>query len=375
KGMDKMIVSDSNDIIITNDGSTILDKMDIEHPAADMIVEVAESQETEVGDGTTTATVLAGELLSEADDLLDDDIHPTTIVEGYHEAYEASLDAVDDMVLEEEVDDETLRAVAESSMTGKSIGDITVENLAQSVVEAVRRVESDAGVEREDIHVTAQSGKSSTATEHVEGVVFESEPTSDNMRREADDATVAVVDSPLEQRETEIDAEYSIDSADQLTSAIETEEEELGEYVEALKNADADVVFVTDDVADYVSSSLAAEGILAFDGVDDEDAEAVSKATGARRVTMVEDIDGDDLGHADSVRAESYDDDVVVVEGGEETQTVTLFVRGGTEHVLDELERAVEDGIDATVAALGGGVVPGAGSVEVAVAEEVRDAA
>ena len=176
RGMDKMLVSDSGDVVITNDGATILEEMDIEHPAAEMIVEVAATQEDEVGDGTTTASVLAGQLLAQAEDLLDDDVHPTTIVEGYHAASQLALDAVDDLVLDEELDDELLTSVAASSMTGKGTGDMDATSLAETVVAAVRHAETDAGVARDDIALRTQTGAGASATELVEGVITEEEP-------------------------------------------------------------------------------------------------------------------------------------------------------------------------------------------------------
>src|SRR6056297_1796651 len=169
RGMDKMLVSDSGDVVITNDGATILEEMDIEHPAAQMIVEVADSQEEEVGDGTTTASVLAGQLLVQAEDLLEDDVHPTTIVEGYNEAAQLALEAIEDVTLDEELDDDLLESVAESSMTGKGTGDIEADALAETIVAAVQQVRTDSGVDRDSITVRTQTGASSSATELVQG--------------------------------------------------------------------------------------------------------------------------------------------------------------------------------------------------------------
>lgn len=165
RGMDKMLVSDSGDVVITNDGATILDEMDIEHPAAQMIVEVATTQEEEVGDGTTTAAVLAGELLSRAEDLLDDDVHPTAIVEGYHEAVSIAQEAIDEQVLDEDIDDDLLEDVAVTSMTGKGTGDIGAAPLAETVVGAIRMVEEEDGVKRDNVRVRTQTDASSSATE------------------------------------------------------------------------------------------------------------------------------------------------------------------------------------------------------------------
>ncbi|MFW6321249.1 MAG: thermosome subunit alpha [Halohasta sp.] len=374
RGMDKMLVTSSGDVTITNDGATILNEMDIEHPAAQMIVEVAETQEVEVGDGTTTAAVLAGELLSQAEELLDSDLHPTVIVEGYHEAARLAGEAIDQQVLDIDLDDEILEAVAESSMTGKGTGDITAELLAEKVVAAVRQVAGDDRVDREDIRIHTQTGAASSATELVDGVVLDEEPANANMPRSVEDATVAILETKLDVRTGEADAEYSISSVDQLDAAIEAETNELRGYAETLSEAGVDVVFCTKKIEDRVAGYLADAGILAFSNISSKKAKAIAKATGAKHLGTVEGIEGSDLGTVESISIEKYDeDDVAFIAGGSDTDYVTLFVRGSTDHVIDELERALNDAIDVTIAALNeGGVVPGAGSTEVAVSDYIR---
>jgi len=383
RGMDKMLVSDSGDVVITNDGATILSEMDIEHPAAQMIVEVADSQEEEVGDGTTTASVLAGQLLVQAEDLLDDDVHPTTIVEGYNEAANLALEAIESVTLEDELDDELLEAVAESSMTGKGTGDIEADALAETIVAAVQQVRTDDGVDRDSITVRTQTGASSSATELVQGVIVDEEPAHADMPRTVEDATVAVLDLDLEIRESNIDAEYDITSVDQLEAAIEAEEGELRGYAEKVADAGVDVAFVTGDIEDRVASYLAKQDILAFDSVGDSDAKAVAKATGAKTIGSVDDLEADDLGRADEIRVETFgEDELAFVEGGAAAESVTVFARGGTERVGqralelvgDELERALTDALDVVTAALDrGGAVPGAGATEIAIADHVRE--
>jgi thermosome len=375
RGMDKMLVSDSGDVVITNDGATILEEMDIEHPAAQMIVEVATTQEEEVGDGTTTAAVLSGELLSRAEDLLDDDVHPTAIVEGYHEAVRIAQDAIDEQVLDDDIDDELLANVAVTSMTGKGTGDVGAVPLAETVVQAVRMVEGDAGVERDNVRVRTQTGASSSATELVEGVISEEEPLHENMPRRVEDATIAVLDLDLEIRESNMDAEYNVTSVDQLTAAMDAEEGELRGYADTVVDAGVDVAFVTGDVDDRVASFLASQDVLAFDSVDDDEATAISRATGASRVGALDDLADDDFGQADLVRVEMFgDDELAFVEGGAKAEAVTVFARGGTDHVTDELERALNDGLDVVTASLDkGGVVPGAGAIEIAIADQIRE--
>jgi thermosome len=376
RGMDKMLVSDSGDVVITNDGATILGEMDIEHPAAQMIVEVAETQEEEVGDGTTTAAVLAGQLLAKAESLLDDDVHPTTIVEGYHEAAELAHEAVDDLVLGGDVDDERLAGVAETSMTGKGTGDVDPEVLAETVVKAIRQVEDD-GVARNDVTVRTQTGASSSATGLVEGVISEEEPVREDMPATVENASIAVLDVEFDIRESNVDAEYDVQSVDQLNAAIDAEESQFAQYADALVDLDVDVAFVTESIDDRAAAYLAEEDILTFESVDDDEAKSITQVTGASRVGAIDDLEEGDLGSAEEVRVESFaDDDLVFIEGGSAAESVTVFARGGTEHVTDELERALHDGLDVVTAALdSGGVVPGGGASEVAIAAHIRDQA
>ncbi|MEF8782820.1 MAG: thermosome subunit alpha [Haloarculaceae archaeon] len=374
RGMDKMLVSDDGDVVITNDGATILEEMDIEHPAAQMLSEVAETQEEEVGDGTTTAAVLAGELLSQAEDLLEEDVHPTTIVEGYYQAAEFADEAVEEVTLDAEVDDDQLVEVAESSMTGKGTGDIAADRLAQTVVEAVGYVR-DGGVERDNITIHAQAGASSSATELVEGVIVDEEPVNDDMPRSLEDAAIAVLDADFEVKESNVDAEYSVSNVDQLNAALEAEEGELQSYAEDLEAADVDVAFVDGDIEDRVGSYLAERDILAFESVSSDDAKSIASATGATRVGSIETLESNDLGEAETIRVEKFgDDEQVFVEGGGAAESVTIFARGGTEHVVDELERALRDALDVVTAAIeAGGVVAGAGATEIAVADYIRE--
>ena len=348
-------------------------EMDIEQPAAQMLVEVAETQEEEVGDGTTTASVLAGELLSEAESLLDDDVHPTTIVEGYHRASAIAQEAVEDAVLATDLDDDQLLHVAESSMTGKGTGDIAARDLAETVVEAVRHVE-EGPVARESITVHTQVGGSSSATELVEGVIVDEDRASEAMPRSVEDAAIAVLEADLEVAESNVDAEYQVSNVDQLNAAIEAETEQLQGYADALADSGADVVFVDGDIDDHVAAALAEHGLLVFEGVDGDTATSVCAATGASRVGSVDTLEADDLGQADSVHVEKFgDEELVFIEGGAAAEAVTVFARGGTEHVVDELERALNDALDVVTAALdAGGVVPGAGATEIAIAAHIR---
>jgi len=375
--MDKMLVDSSGTVVITNDGATILDEMDIDHPAAQMMVEVAETQEEAVGDGTTTAAVLVGELLSRAEDLLEDELHPTVVVEGYAEAARLAATAIDEQVIDGDIDTDLLEAVAESSMTGKGTGDVTARDLAELVVEAVEHVATDHGVDDDAIHIQPRSGAASSATELVDGVVFEDEPTHDSMPRTVEDASFAVLETKLEVRQGDIDAEYALGSVDELTAALEAEDAELRGYADTLSAAGVDVLVCRKAIDDRVAGHLGDSGILAFESVSSSDADDIARVSGASRLGTLDGLTADDLGHAEAVTVEPADDDddIVSVRGGDASEAVTLLVRGSTEHVVDELERAVTDAVDVVIAARESGVVPGAGATEIAISTHLRAAA
>ncbi len=370
-GMDKMLVADG-DVVVTNDGATILEEMDIEHPAADMIAEVAGSQDDEIGDGTTTAAVLTGELLSEAEDLVENDIHPTAIVEGFGRGREIALQTIDEEILGGDVDDDVLRQVAESAMTGKSTGGATPEQLAAAVVEAVSLVDGDG----DDVEVLARSGRSSTATDVFGGIAVDDELEREDVPRRYEDATIAVLDQGLEQPEANVEFEYDITDTGQVGDATAGEQARLDRYVDLLVDHGVDVVYSSDEVEDYVAARLAEHDIMSVSYVRDKEMPAFARAVGASRITNIAEATADDFGHADVVRRERYDDEDLTFFENEGAGLVTLFVRGGTGYVVDELERAVQDGVDAVVSAANGdGVVAGAGAIEIAVSNALRDEA
>ncbi|MFB6162434.1 MAG: thermosome subunit alpha, partial [Halococcoides sp.] len=373
RGMDKMLVSDDGDVVITNDGATILEEMDIEHPAAQMIVEVAETQEDDVGDGTTTASVIAGELLSQAQDLLDDDVHPTTVVEGYYDAADLAHEAVDEVVLSGDLSDDQLVQVTKSSMTGKGTGDVEADPLAETAVEAVRHIDRFDGT-RDDIDIEGKVGGSSSQTELIEGVLIEEDPAHENMPVSLEDATIGIVDDELTLKESEIDASYDVSSVDQFDAALDSEQAELDSYVEAIDEVGVDVLVTGRKIADRVQTGLSRAGILALQNVKDQDMASIHRSTGASRVSSVDELEADDLGTADRVHVEGPEgDEIVFFEGGAGSESVTLYARGGTDHVVDELERALSDAVDVALAAIqSGNVVPGAGATEITVADYLR---
>ncbi|PGF16128.1 thermosome subunit [Natrinema sp. CBA1119] len=375
KGMDKMLVDSSGNVIVTNDGVTLLSEMEIDHPAADMIVEVAETQEEEVGDGTTSAVVIAGELLSQAEDLLDQDIHATTLAQGYREAAEEATAALEEIAIDvDEGDTEILEQIAATAMTGKG-AENAKDLLSELIVEAVRAVADDEGVDTDNIKVEKVVGGSVENSELVEGVIVDKERVSDNMPYFAEDADVAIVNGDLEIKETEIDAEVNVTDPDQLEQFLEQEEAQLREMAEKVADVGADVVFVDGGIDDMAQHYLAQEGIIAVRRVKSSDQAQLARATGATPVSSVDDLTEDDLGAAGSVaQKEIAGDQRIFVEDVEDAKAVTLILRGGTEHVIDEIDRAVEDSLGVVRTTLEDGkVLAGGGAPEIDVSLSLRD--
>ncbi|WP_049941798.1 thermosome subunit alpha [Haloterrigena turkmenica] len=375
KGMDKMLVDSTGNVIVTNDGVTLLSEMEIDHPAADMIVEVAETQEDEVGDGTTSAVVIAGELLSQAEELLDQDIHATTLAQGYRQAAEEATEALEEVAIDvEEDDDEILEQIAATAMTGKG-AESARDLLSRLVVEAVQAVADDDGVDTDNIKVEKVVGGSIENSELVEGVIIDKERVSDSMPYFAEDADVAIIDGDLEIKETEIDAEVNVTDPDQLEQFLEQEEQQLKEMAEGIAAAGADVVFVDGGIDDMAQHYLAQEGIIAVRRVKASDQSQLARATGATPVSSVDDLTEDDLGFAGSVaQKEIAGDQRIFVEDVDDAKAVTLILRGGTDHVIDEVDRAIEDSLGVVRTTLEDGkVVAGGGAPEVDLSLSLRD--
>ncbi|QGA80244.1 thermosome subunit alpha [Candidatus Nanohalobium constans] len=379
KGMDKMMVNSVGDLVVTNDGVTILDEMDLDHPAAKMMVEVAETQEEEVGDGTTTAVVLAGELLKQSEDLLDQEIHPTVITKGYRLAREKSNEVLDDIAEEVDLsDDEVLQRVAMTAMTGKS-AETARDYLADIAVQAVKGVaeerENKFVVDRDMIKLEKNEGASVEDTELVNGVILNKEKVHGGMPEKVDEAKIALLDSPIEVRETETDAEINISDPGQMKNFVEQEEEQLKEMVESIDQAGANVVLCQKGIDDMAQHFLAKKGIYAVRRVSSGDMDKLAKATDANIVTSINEIESSDLGNAGTVEQRKVGgDSMTFVQDCPEAKSVSILIRGGTEHVVDEIERAMEDAIGGVSSALRNGrVVGGGGATEVELAQELRD--
>ena len=375
KGMDKMLVDSGGSVVVTNDGVTILKEMDIDHPAANMIVEVSETQEDEVGDGTTSAVVVAGELLDQAEELLDQDIHATTLAQGYRQAAEEAKSILEEDAIDVSADDrDTLVEIAQTAMTGKG-AENAKDLLADLVVDAVLAVADDDDIDTENVSVEKVVGSSVDESELVEGVIVDKERVDENMPYAVEDATVALFDGDIEVKETEIDAEVNVTDPDQRQQFLDQEEEQLREMVDHLVDIGADVVFVGDGIDDMAQHYLAQEGILAVRRAKSDDLNRLARATGGRVVSNLEDIESDDLGFAGSVAQKDVGgDERIFVEDVEEAKSVTLILRGGTEHVVDEIERAIEDSLGVVrTTLLDGQVLPGGGAPEAELALQLRD--
>jgi thermosome len=375
KGMDKMLVDSTGNVVVTNDGVTILDEMDIEHPAANMIVEVAQTQEDEVGDGTTTAVVISGELLTKAEDLLDQDIHATILAQGYRQAAEKAKEILEDMAIEVGEDDtDLLEQIAATAMTGKG-AESAKDTLAGLVVDAVRAVADEEGIDTDNIKVEKVVGSSIDQSELVEGVIVDKERVHDNMPYAVEDANIALLDTAIEVPETELDTEVNVTDPDQLQQFLDQEEKQLKEMVDNIVDAGADVVFCQKGIDDMAQHYLAQEGVLAVRRAKKSDVKALSRATGARVVSNIDDITEDDLGFAGSVAEKDIGGDQrIFVEDVDDARAVTMILRGGTDHVVDEVERAIEDSLGVVSVTLEDGkVLPGGGAPETELALGLRD--
>ncbi|MCU4742346.1 thermosome subunit alpha [Natronoglomus mannanivorans] len=375
KGMDKMLVGSSGNVVVTNDGVTILKEMDIDHPAANMIVEVAETQEDEVGDGTTSAVVVSGELLKRAEELLEQDIHATTLAQGYRQAAEEATDALEEIAIDvDETDTDILHQIAATAMTGKG-AENAKELLADLVVNAVQAVADDDDIDTDNVQIEKVVGGSVENSELVEGVIIGKERVSENMPYFVEDANVALVDDALEVKETEIDAEVNVTDPDQLQEFLDQEEEQLKEMVDQLVDVGVDAVFVNGAIDDMAQHYLAEEGILGVRRVKASDMGRLTRSTGARPVSTLDDLSEDHLGFAGSVAQKDVGGDQrIFVEDVEDAKAVTLILRGGTEHVIDEIDRAIEDSLGVVRTTLEDGkVLAGGGAPEVDLALSLRD--
>ncbi|ABL78095.1 thermosome subunit beta [Thermofilum pendens] len=378
KGMDKMLIDTLGDITVSNDGATILDEMDVQHPIAKLMVEVAKAQDKEVGDGTTTAVVLTGELLKEAEKLLEKNIHPTIIVSGYKKAAEKAREILASKAIKVDLNDtETLKKVAATSMRSKAVAALR-DYFADIAVKAVKQVAEVVNgkyvVDIDNIQIIKKKGGAFLDTQLIYGIVVDKEVVHPGMPKRVTNAKIALLDAPLEVEKTEIDAEIRISSPDQMHQFLEEEEKILRDMVEKIKESGANVVFCQKGIDDVAQYYLAKAGILAVRRVKKSDMEKLARATGARILTRVEDITPEALGRAELVEERKVaDEKMVFVEGCPNPKSVTILVRGGFERAVDEAERSIKDALYAVADVLKHPyIVPGGGAIEAELARELR---
>ena len=379
KGMDKMLVDSLGNVTVTNDGVTILQEMHIEHPAAKMIVEVAKTQENEVGDGTTTAVVLAGELLVNAEKLLDQKIHPTVIIKGYRLAAERALVELQKLAHDVTIKDETtLNHIAGTAMTGKG-AEAAREHLSILAVKAIKHVARDTNghtrVDLDDITFVVSVGAPIEDTTLIEGIVLDKEPVHPGMPRRLENPKVLLLDLAVEIKDMETDAKISITDPKQLQQFFDMEETMLREMVERIVSSGAKVVCCQKGVEDLAAYHLSKAGVLAVRRVRKSDLEKLAKATGASIVSDMKDISKTVLGSAGLVEERRVGENpMIFIEKCPAAKAVTFLVRGGTEHVAEEARRAITDAVGDLRATLETRkAVAGAGACEIALARRIRE--
>ncbi|MDI9619876.1 MAG: thermosome subunit beta [Candidatus Nezhaarchaeota archaeon] len=379
RGMDKMLVDSLGDVTITNDGATVLDEMDIQHPAAKMLVEIAKAQDEEVGDGTTTVVVLAGELLKRAEELMAKNIHPTIIIDGYSRALNFCQSELDKVSLPVSLkDDKILKLIAETSMHAKVVSSVR-DYLSNLTVEAIKQIveERDGKLvaDVDQVQLVKKQGGSILDTKLVQGVIVDKEVVHTGMPRRVENAKIALLDCPMEVEKTEIDAEIRISDPSQMKAFIEEEEKILKDMVEKIKNIGANVVFCQKGIDDVAQHYLAKAGILAARRVKKSDMEKLARATGARIVTSIDDLTAKDLGHAELVEERKIaDEKMIFVEKCQNPKSVAILIRGGLEKFIDEAERALKDALSAVADAVEcGRYIAGGGATEMEMAKRLRE--
>ena len=377
KGMDKMLVDSMGDVVITNDGATILKEMDIEHPAAKMIIEVAKTQEQHCFDGTTTAVVLSGELLKRSEDLIEQNVHPTVICEGFRLAAEKAVDLLESHGIATKNDDSVLMEVAKTALTGKSAGAVKsfMADICVRSVNAVGLIEGDQRiVDLSDIKVEKRQGGSIKDSTLIDGIILDKERVHAGMPRSVKGAKIALVNSAIEVKKTEVDAKIQITDPNQLSKFLEEEENYIKGLVEKIKNSGANVLICQKGIDELAQHYMAKEGIFAIRRAKKSDMEALSKATSGKIVTNLDDLTGEDRGNAEKVEEKKIgESEMTFITGCPEAKSVSVLLRGGTEHVVDEIRRAFDDAVGVvSVAWEDGAVLTGGGSVLAALSRDLR---
>ena len=378
RGMDKMLIDSLGDITITSDGAKVLEEVDVQHPAAKMMIEVAKTQDKEVGDGTTTAVVLAGELLKKAEELLDQDIHPSLIVSGYQKAADKAVSVLEKVALPVDMDDrETLLKLANTSMRSKSVASARV-HLGELVVDAIKQIieKRDGTVlaDVDNVQIVKKEGKSLEETELIRGIIIDKEVVHDAMPKKIKNAKIALVNVALEIEKTEIDAEIRIKTPESIKAFLDQESEMLKKMVDRVVASGANVLLAQKGIDDMAQHFLSKASVMAARRVKESDMEKLAKATGGRMVNNLADLKPSDLGHCGMVEERKVGNDkMIFVEDCKNPQAVAIFVRAGLERMIDEAERALNDALYViSDVAENPKMVPGGGAIEMEVAREVR---
>lgn len=378
RGMDKMLIDSLGDITITNDGAAILDEIDVEHPAAKMMKEVAKTQDDMVGDGTTTAVVLSGELLKKAEELLEQNIHPTVIVAGYRKASQKAIEVLNQKSVEVSLDDKaTLKKVAVTSMGSKAVG-LARDHLADIAIDAVKQIAEKRGdrwiADIDNIQIIKKEGKSISDTELVRGVILDKEVVHAGMPKRVEKAKIALINAPLEVEKTEFSAEIRIRDPTQMKAFLDQETSMLREMVEKIAATGANVVICQKGIDDMAQHFLAKKGILAVRRAKESDMDKLARATGGRIVTNLDDLKPEDLGYAELVEERKVGDDkMVFIQGCKDPRSVSILIRAGLERMVDEAERAMKDALSVVADVIQKNrIVAGGGAAEAEAAKELR---
>jgi archaeal chaperonin len=378
RGMDKMLIDGLGDITITNDGAAILKEIDVEHPAAKMMVEIAKTQDDMVGDGTTSAVVLASELLKKAEELLDQNIHPTILVSGFRKAAVKAIEVIEKTSVPLDVKDrKTMLKVALTSMSSKAVGSAR-DHLAEISIDAVSQIAEHRGNEMiadiDNIQLIKKTGKSLLETQLIQGIIVDKEVVNPSMPKIKENAKIALLDSALEIEKTEISAEIRIKDPSQMKAFLDQENDMMSDMVTKVKASGADVVFCQKGIDDMVQHFLAKEGIIAARRVKESDMAKLARATGARIISDLDDLKKTDLGFAGHVEERKIGDDkMIFVEKCKDPHSVAILIRAGLERLVDEAERAIIDSLSVVSDVIENNkIVPGGGAIEIEIGKELR---
>ncbi|WP_297980076.1 thermosome subunit alpha [uncultured Methanobrevibacter sp.] len=371
KGMDKMLVDKMGDVVVTNDGATILQEMDIAHPAAKMLVEIARKQEHIVGDGTTTVVIIAGELLKKAQELIEDGTPVPTILLGYRLAVAKALEILFDISIDAR-DEETLFGIAKTAMTGKG-SDYAKDELAELLVQAALKVEEGEKLDKKLIKIHRINGGSIEDSEIVDGIFIDKGRMSEAMPAEVHDAKIALMKYPLELKDLD-NAKVDFTDPLQMQAFLDNEQEMLKDIADKIIDSGCNVLFCQKGIDDVVAHYLTKAGVMAFKRVKNTDVKRIMKATGAELVTNIEDLTSDVLGTAGYVHQEKVFDQILTfIEDCEDPKASSILIRGSTRHVSSEIERAMEDALGVVAATVEDGkVVIGGGAPEIEIARQLR---